>query len=66
MHSFPSIGDAKSIWKAVWSPGSPVTARLIGAPLVAVIFMGAIGSFFWLDAIYGAGVVLFLPKLIFG
>ena len=57
MHSFPSTGDARSIWHAVWSKGSPISARLIGSPLVVVIFAGAIGSIFWLDALYGIGVV---------
>lgn len=57
MHSFPSTGDARSIWQAVWSKGAPISARLIGSPLVIVIFAGAIGLIFWLDALYGIGVV---------
>ncbi|HEX7517299.1 MAG TPA: DUF3267 domain-containing protein [Chthoniobacterales bacterium] len=57
MHSFPSTGDARSIWHAVWSKGAPISARLIGSPLVIVIFAGAIGSILWLDALYGVGVV---------
>lgn len=65
MHSFPSTGDAKSIWHAIWSDGAPIAARIIGSPLVAVIFLGALGSIFWLDAVYGAGVVLGVPKLLF-
>ncbi len=65
MHSFPSTGDAKSIWKAVWAKGAPITARIIGSPLVAVIFLGALGSIFWLDAIYGVAVVIGIPKLLF-
>lgn len=66
MHSFPSTGDAKSIWRSVWSKGAPITAKLVGTPLVAIIFLGALGSIFWLDAIYGFGVVVELPKLLFG
>ena len=57
MHSFPSTGDARSIWHAVWSKGTPISARLIGSPLVVVIFAGAFGSILWLDALYGLGVV---------
>ena len=57
MHSFPSTGDAKSIWQAVWSKAAPMSARLIGTPLVLVIFIGATGSIIWLDAVYGFGVV---------
>lgn len=64
IHSFPSTGDAKSIWNSVWSQGTPVAAKLIGTPLVAIIFLGALGSIFWLDLIYGFGVVVELPKLL--
>lgn len=64
MHSFPSVGDAKSIWKAIWSEGAPVTARILGSPLVVLIFVGAIGSIFWLDLAYGVGIVFGIPKLL--
>ena len=66
MHSFPSSGDAKSIWSAVWQKGSPITARIVGTPLVGCILLGALGSFFWLDAIYGVAVSLVLPRIILG
>ena len=64
MHSFPSTGDAKSIWQAVRSREVPWLTRLIAAPIVGVIYLGAIGSVVWLDLIYGAAVVVFLPNLI--
>ena len=58
LHSFPSSGDARSIWTGIWRKGTPVTAKLVGSPLVALIYLGAVGSIFWLDAAYGVGVVL--------
>ena len=64
MHSFPSTGDARSIWHAVCSKGAPVSARIIGSPLVAIIFAGAFGSIFWLDALYGVAVATGLPRLV--
>jgi hypothetical protein len=64
MHAFPSTGDAKSIWKAVGSGQVPWLAKLIAIPVVALIYLGAIGSVFWLDVLYGAGVALALPNLI--
>ena len=63
MHSFPSTGDAKSIWSAIWSRNSPLLAKLIGTPVVGLIFLGAIGSIFWLDFFYGLGVVISFPLL---
>ena len=64
MHAFPSTGDAKSIWRAVWQKESPIGAKLVAGPLVAIIFLGAIGSVFWLDLIYGAAVAVALPTLL--
>lgn len=62
MHSFPSTGDAQSIWHALWGQPAPIFARLVGTPLVGMIYLGAIGSFFWLDLAYGAGVAWALPR----
>lgn len=65
MHSFPSIGDAESIWSAIWQRGTPISARILGVPLVTLIFLGAVGSIFWLNAFYAGIVVILIPyKLI--
>jgi hypothetical protein len=63
MHSFPSTGDAKSIWSAIWHREAPVLTKVVGTPLVGLIFLGAIGSVVWLDLIYGVAVVLGIPSL---
>lgn len=62
MHSFPSTGDAKSIWRAMWMQGTPFLVRLAALPVILIIYLGAIGSFFWLDLIYGVGVAFYLPR----
>jgi hypothetical protein len=64
MHSFPSTGDAQSIWQAVWSKEAPIPAKCIGTPLVGLIYLGAIGSVFWLDLVYSCGVVFGIPALL--
>jgi len=64
MHSFPSSGDAKSIWASLWSEEAPPLARLVGTPLVVVIYAGSIGSIFWLDLAYGVAVATLVPKLL--
>ncbi len=66
MHSFPSTGDAKSIWRTLWGRGAPLSAKLIGTPLVGLIFLGALGSFFWLDLAYGIAVAVVIPWVITG
>jgi hypothetical protein len=64
MHAFPSTGDAHAMWHAMWSEGSPALAKMLGTPLVVLIYVGAIGSVVWLDAIYGIAVAMLLPKLL--
>ena len=58
MHAFPSTGDAQSIWKSIHEADTPLWVKIFGYPVVGLIYLGALGSFFWLDAIYGVGVVL--------
>lgn len=64
MHSFPSTGDAKNMWSSLKRKETPILARIIGAPIVLLIYVGAFGSYVWLDFIYGIGVAAFLPNLI--
>lgn len=60
MHAFPSTGDANGIWKAIWSREAPILAKLLGTPIVIVIYLGALGSVLWFDLIYGVGLPLLL------
>jgi hypothetical protein len=62
MHAFPSTGDAQSMWSSV-SEGKSFTKYLV-MPIVGLIYLGAFGSMFWLDLIYGAGVAVGFPNLI--
>ena len=64
MHAFPSTGDAKSIWRGVSSREVPLLGKLVAIPVVALIYLGAFGSVFWLNVLYGAAVALAVPKLI--
>jgi len=64
MHAFPSRGDGDAIWNAVKDKETPLWLRIIGYPLVGLIYLGSLGRFFWLDLLYGVGVAIGLPKLI--
>lgn len=64
MHSFPSLGDAKSIWKSVWAKETGILIKIIGTPVVGIIMICALGSFFWLDLLYGIGVAVFIPNIL--
>jgi len=65
-HSFPSIGDAKNIWKHIWEKSSSISSKIIGTPLVLVIFIGSILSVFWMDVIYGVFIAIIIPSLLSG
>jgi hypothetical protein len=64
MHAFPSTGDADVIWKMVKDKSTPVLIKIVGYPIVGLIYLGAFGSFFWLDLAYGVGIAVGLPNLI--
>ncbi|MFN8289062.1 MAG: DUF3267 domain-containing protein [Chitinophagaceae bacterium] len=64
MHAFPSTGDASSIWKHVSDKNTPFLIRLIGYPVVGLIYVGSLARFFWVDLLYGIGVAIGLPNLI--
>jgi hypothetical protein len=64
MHAFPSRGDATAILESIKEPETPVWAKILGYPVIGLIYIGAIGSFFWLDAIYGFAVAVGIPNLI--
>jgi hypothetical protein len=66
MHAFPSTGDASSIWKIVQEKDTPLLTKVVAVPVVGLIYLGALGSFFWLDLIYGGAVVMGFPHLIIG
>lgn len=64
MHAFPSTGDANNIWQLLKEEDTSVPVKIIGYPLVGLIYLGSLGSFFWLDLLYGIAVAIGLPRLI--
>jgi len=64
MHAFPSTGDANSIWHSLKEEDTPIWAKIVGYPLVGLIYIGSVGSVMWLDFLYGMAVAIGLPNLI--
>lgn len=64
MHAFPSTGDANAIWEVLKEKDTNLLVKIIGYPLVGLIYLGSLASFFWLDLLYGMAIAIGLPKLI--
>lgn len=65
MHAFPSTGDAKSMVQSILKNKEVnAFAKIVTAPFIGLIYLGAFGSMFWLDLIYGVGMSMVLPKLL--
>ena len=50
------------MWATLKAKGTPWGPRVVGFPLVIVIWAGAIGSFVWADVAYGYCVSVRAPK----
>lgn len=66
-HAFPSTVDAQALWSALTNEKETRWyTKIFVAPVVGLIYLGALGSFFWLDLIYAIGVTIGLPWLLLG
>ena len=64
MHAFPSTGDANAIWEHIKSKDTGLLTKIFGYPIVGLIYLGSLGSFFWLDLIYGVAIAIGVPNLV--
>ena len=64
MHAIPSTGDAKCMWKAVSGNNAPLIAKLIVSPVIALIYLLSLGSYIWLDLIFGVAICFLGPTLL--
>ena len=65
MHAFPSTGDAKVLINSILkNKDVSILIRILVAPFVGLMYLGALGSVIWLDFGYALLVAIFLPKLI--
>ena len=65
MHAFPSTGDAKVMVKMILKNKEvSIIPKILAAPFVALVYIGAIGSMVWLDLIYAITLAMVLPRLL--
>jgi hypothetical protein len=65
MHAFPSTHDATGLWRSAKKAvrnGNAFAA--VSFPVVIIIYIANILSFFWLDAIYGLALGLIVPGML--
>lgn len=64
MHAFPSTGDAKVLVNNILNNKNVnVLVKIIVAPVIGLIYIGALGSVIWLDAIYAIAIAMIIPNL---
>jgi len=65
MHAFPSTGDAKILVANILkNKNVNVFVKILVAPFVGFIYLGAMGSVVWLDLGYAILVAFLLPRFI--
>jgi len=66
MHAFPSTGDAQNIIENILkNKDVSILTKMLAAPIIGLIYLGAIGSAFWLDLGYALLIAFLIPKLIY-
>lgn len=64
-HAFPSTGDANILWAQARAAAKTLHPLAIASfPLVVLMYVAHVLSFFWFDVIYGVGVGVGLPMWI--
>jgi hypothetical protein len=64
MHAFPRQEEARDLWASITDPDGPLTVRLIGAPIVGLLYLGTRASDFGLNVIWAIFLAAVLPNLL--
>lgn len=62
--AFPSGGDADSLWQATKSREISLFGKLMVMPVVGLNRLGQVGSFFWLDLVWGIATAVTISAAI--
>lgn len=65
MHAFPSTGDAQVMVDGILKNKEVgIIPKILAAPFILLVYAGALGSVFWLDAIYAGAIAMLLPNVL--
>jgi len=65
MHAFPSKQDGfVMVNQILKNKEVHILIKILTAPIILLVFVGALGSFFWLDLGYAIVIYMMLPKML--
>ncbi len=64
VHAFPTLDDAKIARDVAFARGTPTLTQILFGPLSWAIYLGALGTLYWLELVYGLAVVILAPHLL--
>ena len=64
MHSFPSTGDANTLWNRSRAEWREAPIVLVGVPIVVVIYVVNLLSRLWADLFYAIGLLLLAAMVV--
>lgn len=64
LHSFPSSGDADSLWSDAIGSDISLLARFLLVPAAGMIRLAQMSRHLWLDVLYALAVVALPPTLL--
>lgn len=65
IHAFPSTGDAQALIDQILkNKGTRLWVKILVAPVIGLIYLGALGSMVWLDFIYAIGIAMLISALL--
>ncbi|HZT41870.1 MAG TPA: hypothetical protein VFA07_06755 [Chthonomonadaceae bacterium] len=64
IHAFPTVEDAKIVKDIANAKETPALTQVLGGPLSWAIYLGSLGSLYWLDVVYGIAIVILVPQLL--
>jgi len=65
MNAFPSVGDAETLVSDILkNKRVNIVMRVLTAPVIGLIYIGALGSVVWLDFIYALLIAMVIPNLL--
>ena len=65
MHAFPSRQDGKVMVEQILNNSDVnIFIKILVAPIILLVYIGAFGSMLWLDLVYAIGIAILIPQIL--